>query len=126
MKNPYLPKSTYEKLEGQLEMDFRPPRENLYAAMYGSRQRQLTAEFLHQFSGLITRDFWGSITGRMIMPGPDLQRLPRAPMTATEAAGRARDLARERLYGPGYFEHTRPQIISGHRADLLILDDIAA
>ncbi len=40
-------KGTYEKLDGQLEMSFRPPKKDLYAALYGAHRGQsLVSDFM--------------------------------------------------------------------------------
>ncbi|TIQ65435.1 MAG: hypothetical protein E5X41_14835 [Mesorhizobium sp.] len=117
-------KGTYEKLEGQLEMNFRPPKEDLYAALYGGRQlgkSNLITDFLNSMERQTLWDMVRheslrlAVTGRATFPMPP-QQIRRAQQDAE------RGIQMVDFRGRVYPQLTEALI--GRRAEVVVLDDI--
>jgi hypothetical protein len=131
-------KGNYEKAEGQLEMSFRPPKEDLYAALYSGRQmgKSWSRDFLQQLisyestilTDMVRAQAAGSVSGRVTFPGP-AQQIER--VTAEEVSRRQRDWFqmvdfRGRVY-PQLTEAYREALTvpyGGRRSDTIIADDV--
>jgi hypothetical protein len=125
-------KGTHEKLEGQLEMSLRPPKEELMLAAYGGKSSSWSRDFLQQIMTYesfrlsdYTRAMGRSYVEETLDAIPDTYRV-----TATEVARRERDALagirmvdfRGRVYPQLTEDYFAP--IRGRRADILVLDDV--
>jgi uncharacterized protein YprB with RNaseH-like and TPR domain len=113
-------KGTYEKLEGQLEMSFRPPKEELMLAAYGGKLSSWSRDYLRQI---------------MTYESVFMTDMFRQRVTATEVARREQDWQRGirmvdfhgRVYPElteAYFDIETAGPIQGRRTDILVLDDV--
>ncbi|ESX98725.1 hypothetical protein [Mesorhizobium sp. LNJC405B00] len=107
-------KGTHEKLEGQLEMSFRPSTEELMLACYGGKSSSWSRDFLQQITTYESAFFTDMFRERV---------------TATEVARREQDWERGirmvDFRGRVYSELTEAYYspIQGH-PDILVLDDV--
>ncbi|RUT88034.1 MULTISPECIES: hypothetical protein [unclassified Mesorhizobium] len=121
-------KGTYEKAEGQLEMSFRPPKEEMMLAAYGGRPdwgRSFFHEYASDFMAVLRHEsLQNAVSGRMTFPMPP-QQIER--MTATEVSRRERDWQRGiqmvDFRGRVYPELTEAYF-AGRRFDTIIADDV--
>ncbi|ESY41990.1 hypothetical protein X747_14360 [Mesorhizobium sp. LNJC384A00] len=127
-------KGTHEKLEGQLEMSFRPPKDELMLAAYGGKLSSWSRDYLRQImtyesvfmTDMLRAEVAGTMSGRSTFPMPS-QQVER--VTATEVARREQDWERGirmvDFRGRVYSELTEAYYspIQGH-PDILVLDDV--